>query len=205
MYFRKSTIKRSTIIHFGIWSLRIAISVSRVIFIFLVFVLLSLLMIVSSDKQKLPKNVSKDIENTNHTTFLQKNKSERTKRDDRTIPNIYHTMVETDANNKSLLSVLGNTIVVTKQLKEDESTKSKHKIKSTISKPSKTKAFRQNNKIKLKEIPFNVTGWPMGSSFSAEDYVDYFHKTSILSPDVSKDSSMFDESNDYSVLVAVGK
>ena len=162
-------------------------------------------MIVGNNEQKLPKNVVTDIEHINHTTYLQKNKSERTKRNDRTIPNTYHTIIETAANNKSLLSVLGNTSVVTKQLKENGSTQSKNQIKSTISKPSKTKAFRQNNKIKLKEIPFNVTGWPLGSSFSAEDYVDYFHKTSILSPDVSKDSSTFDENNDYSVLVSVGK
>ena len=162
-------------------------------------------MIVGTDKPKLPTNVVKGIKYTNHTTYLQKNKSERTKRNDRTIPNLYHTLVESDANKKSPLSVLCNTSVATKQLNENESTKSKNQIKSTISKPSKTKAFRRNNKIKLKEIPFNVTGWPMGSSFSAEDYVDYFHKTSILSPDVSKDSSTFDENNDYSVLVAVGK
>ena len=205
MYFRKSTIKRSTIIHFGIWSLRIAISVSRVIFIFLVFVLLLLLMIVGNDEQKLPKNLVKDIKHTNHTTYLQKNESERTKRNDRTVPNIYHTVLETGSNNKSLLSVLDHTSVATKPLKENGSTNSKNQIKSILSKLSKTKAFRQNNKIKLKEIPFNVTGWPMGSSFSAEDYVDYFHKTSILSPDVSKDSSTFDANNDYSVLVAVGK
>ena len=205
MYFRKSTIKRSTIIHFGIWSLRIAISVSRVIFIFLVFVLLLLLMILGDDVQKLPKNVVKDIKHTNHTTYLQKNKSERTKRNDRTISNIYHTVLETGSNNKSLLSVIDFTSVATKPLKANVISKSKNQINSTRSKPSKTKAFRQNNKIRLKEIPFNVTGWPMGSSFSAEDYVDYFHKTSILSPDVSKDSSTFDEKNDYSVLVAVGK
>ena len=162
-------------------------------------------MIVGTDKPKLPTNVVNGIKYTNYTTYLQKNKTERAKRNDRTIPNRYHTIVESDANNKSLLSVLCNTSVATKQLNENESTKSKNQIKSTISKPSKTKAFRRNNKIKLKEIPFNVTGWPMGSSFSAEDYVDYFHKTSILSPDVSKDSSTFDENNDYSVLVAVGK
>ena len=63
---------------------------------------------------------------------------------------------------------------------------------------------RKLYRLKNKEIPFNVTGWPKGSSLSVEDYVNYFQSTSILRPDASKDSSTFDESNGISVLIGIG-
>ena len=59
-------------------------------------------------------------------------------------------------------------------------------------------------RLKNKEIPFNVTGWPKGMSLSVEDYVNYFQTTSILIPNTSKDSSTFDETNGISVLIGIG-
>ena len=65
-------------------------------------------------------------------------------------------------------------------------------------------AVKKKTRLKHLEIPFNVTGWPVGSTLSAEDYVDYYHFTSILLPDASRDSSIFDDTNDISVLVGIG-
>ena len=65
-------------------------------------------------------------------------------------------------------------------------------------------AIKKKTRLKHLEIPFNVTGWPAGSTLSVEDYVDYYHLTSILLPDASRDSSIFDDTNDISVLVGIG-
>ena len=72
---------------------------------------------------------------------------------------------------------------------------------SRHSKVAKTKHVRLGNK----EIPFNVTGWPLGTSLSVEDYVDYFKSTAVLFPDTSMDSSNFHEDNEISVLIGISK
>ena len=151
------------------------------------------------------KSETRNVKYFHKTEYLSSNKSDRTKQHSRTISNTQETIANIVENNKSLRSIFSGRSLTTKKIKEIHSTKTYQKIKSTASKHWKTNVLRRNNKIKLKEIPFNVTGWPLGSSLSVEDYVDYFRITSILSPDISKDSSTFDESNDYSVLVAVGK
>ena len=66
-------------------------------------------------------------------------------------------------------------------------------------------ANKRKPRLKRLEIPFNVTGWPAGSTLSVEDYVNYYQFTSILLPDASSDSSIFDDTNDISVLVGIGK
>ena len=65
-------------------------------------------------------------------------------------------------------------------------------------------ATKKKSRLRRLEIPFNVTGWPAGSTLSVEDYVNYYQFTSILLPDASRDSSIFDDTNDISVLVGIG-
>ena len=67
-----------------------------------------------------------------------------------------------------------------------------------------TLSIKKKTRLKRLEIPFNVTGWPAGSTLSVEDYVNYYQFTSILLPDASRDSSIFDDTNDMSVLVGIG-
>ena len=55
------------------------------------------------------------------------------------------------------------------------------------------------------EVPYNITGWPISQSLSAEDYIDYFHYISILVPNTSRDSSVFDFDNNISILIGIGK
>ena len=70
----------------------------------------------------------------------------------------------------------------------------------------KHQTFTKGEKTRSRniEVPYNVTGWPIGTSLSVEDYVDYFRFTSTLLPDTSRDSSTFDENNGISVLIGIG-
>ena len=63
----------------------------------------------------------------------------------------------------------------------------------------------RNTRLRNIEVPFNVSGWPVGTSLSVEDYVNYFRSTSTLLPDTSRDSSTFDEDNNISVLIGIGR
>ena len=63
---------------------------------------------------------------------------------------------------------------------------------------------KRNTRSAYSEVPYNVTGWPIGTSLSVEDYVDYFRSTSNLIPDTSRDSSTFEEENSISVLIGIG-
>ena len=211
VYFRKSTTKRSSIIHIGVWSLRIAISVARVITILVTFMIFSLLLMTINDREAILKNAVINNYTLGPTKYLHQTKSESTKQhykifskmDPSPIP---LTMIHENINSQSLQSIFSNKDMKQKFIKKDnQSEKIRHQYESTTSKYYKTTVYRRPNKIKKKEIPFNVTGWPMGVSFSVEDYVDYFGITSTLLPDSSKDSSLFEESNNHSVLIAVGK
>ena len=187
-------------------SLRISISVTRILIIALTILLFFLLIISFCNEITVGKRA---IGNSNYIRRRRNFPNNGTK----TIKQIYDTTTNRNLlilanykNNKLQLYNKNSTIKLIKGENVNQSTsKVRQQIKSKSLQHSKTNVYRRHNKFSKKEIPFDVPGWPMGASFSVDDYVDFFGITSIVLPDISKDSSIFDESNKYSVLIAIGK
>ena len=187
-------------------SLRISISVTRILIIALTILLFFLLIISFCNEITVGKRA---IGNSSYIRRRRNFPNNGTK----TIKQIYDTTTNRNLlilanykNNKLQLYNKNSTIKLIKGENVNQSTsKVRQQIKSKSLQHSKTNVYRRHNKFSKKEIPFDVPGWPMGASFSVDDYVDFFGITSIVLPDISKDSSIFDERNKYSVLIAVGK
>ena len=187
-------------------SLRVSISVNRILIIALTIVLFILLMISFSDKTRDAKPAMKNNKYVRQRRKVPNNETKTIKRIYDTTTNGNLLILSKNENNKSQIYNKNSKKKLIKEENQNQSTsKVRQQIKSKSLQHPKTNVYKRHNKFSKKEIPFDVPGWPMGASFSVEDYVDFFGITSIISPDISKDSSIFDETNEYSVLIAVGK
>ena len=171
--------------------------------------LLLLFLLLSKSKKNVSKaaiHYKRDIWEVN---YEQQNKNESNKYFAEIMSNIDTSLVElykVNENNNinSLPTFRDKNYQATAPIRNQKKSLTSKQHSASHLLTSSTFDNRKLHRIRHKEIPFNVTGWPNGVSLSVEDYVNYFQSTSMLMPDTSKDSSTFDESNGISVLIGIG-
>ena len=204
---RKPPTQRSPTIHIAIYSIRISVSLTRIVIFLLIFSLLAFLLISRGTNNHLKLH-------NKYNLYIQEAKYNQANHNNYTEDLVQNLM----NNTTSLLRLIdlyknGNILKISPYIKsrtitaKGNTVQHKNATQTSLSIISNGQTLGKGKKIRSRniEVPYNVTGWPIGTSLSVEDYVDYFRSTSTLLPDTSRDSSTFDDNNNISVLIGIGR